>query len=548
MFGTNGFAGSVGDAFNIDRGAILWLYSPRIFGTQVLRPYLYNFGGNMIDRLMGSAPTMRESIMKKDVVCSPEVAGAIRPEANGIPLNSNIIDTHWTFLLSIDLAPKYMSGDLSGVGSPSRLLCSGWCADIPVTAGFGGMDNPLINENCILNVTHHTYMNSLCAASNLGTIPITRIPNDGDLIDASLDQMAETADTYVMAPGDVLQNVAMEQIGGDRITTEGTNAVCNIKLQAAEIPSHLKSPIHHLKDIVYGVSSAIDTVNSEAFAARSFISGCETGASDDLDKIKCNASSNITKTVGQPNLCNAFDVFKPFSIGELSRQYPSLTVAPQRIAGTAQCDIIPQTEVSLKVAYSSMVSQAISAIAACSGLSNVIFAYKSFKSAMDLTGGSEGAFRVDQAYLLMPSSNQALVERQLQACLLQFKSSLETDLFPVLKAAQGDFELSAKYDVSSETIVDLHFSDYTYSTEGRGFYESSNRLPIYNNPMIGTSEQFISNGAELNKFINICSGKNITNALGTAAFSNVGSNGLFMPQSQPMAVGAPTPVGNEWNF
>jgi hypothetical protein len=74
--------------------------------------------------------------------------------------------------------------------------------------------------------------------------------------------------------------------------------------------------------------------------------------------------------------------------------------------------------------------------------------------------------------------------------------------------------------VSTETIVDLHFNDYSYSNEGRGFYEASNRLCQLNNPMIGTCDQFLSNGAELNKLIANCTGKAVLNDLGVPTFPN----------------------------
>ena len=111
-----------------------------------------------------------------------------------------------------------------------------------------------------------------------------------------------------------------------------------------------------------------------------------------------------------------------------------------------------------------------------------------------------------------------IAQQQLEAAVMKFRYNLENNLFPVLKAASGDFQLHARYDANSETIVDLHFEDFSYSTEGRGFYESSNRMSQLNNPMIGTDQQFINNGAELNKLIAGCTGKSVVNALGTPTF------------------------------
>ncbi len=540
MFGNNPGGMGIGAVFG--KGATLWLYSPRQFGTQVLRPYLYNFTDGMVDKLCGAAPSIREALLRKDVMQSPDIANAIRPEANGIPLDTTVVSSSWTFLLSIDLAAKGYGGDIAQLATPSRLICSGWCADSPIVEHTLNWAEPIVNENCILNITHHTFLDFLDRATAMGSAPQLNVKMNNDLINSTIDMMATNTDTYLMTPGDVIQNVHMDGGSGTRITTEGTAAVANFKDDTAILPGVLKSPMHHLKSIVTNLSSAIDAESSAELATRSPIAGTLGLDNDCMDNITRMFANNAPRAIDNTFQQQAIDVTKPITIGELNRIRPDLMVVPQRIAATAQCDIIPQTEISQKVAYSSMVSSAISAIAADCGLCGVDFSYASWTSSMDLSL-DHGRFEIRAAYLFMPNSDPAVAQRQLEAALMRFRYNLENSLFPVLKGASGDFELHARYDMSSETIVDLHYNDYSYSNEGRGYYESSNRLSNLNTPLLGTNQQFISNGAELNKLIAGCAGRSVTNYLGQTAFP---ANGMSPAQAFPQ--GGSTMVQDPTSF
>ena len=294
--------GLVGQSFN--PGAMLFLYSPKQFGAQVIRPYMYNFNDGMVDKLM-SGPSMVESLRRADVLNSPDIAQAIRPEANGILLDTSVVSNAWTFLLCIDLAPKYMGGDIAALASPSRMICSGWCVDSPVLEYSLNWAEPVINENCLLNITHHTFVNFMDAANAMGVIPQTSVRMNNDLVDSSIDMMAPTHDTYLMTPGDVIQNVHMDSGSMTRVTTEGTAALANVKDQAACIQSVLKSPMHHLKEIVHNLGSAIDLENNQSLSTRS--------AMDNALGIDGDSLSNVTTTFAarrsSQNLCWSAEKF-----------------------------------------------------------------------------------------------------------------------------------------------------------------------------------------------------------------------------------------------
>ena len=335
--------GLVGQTFN--PGAMLFLYSPKQFGAQVIRPYMYNFIDNMVDKLM-SGPSMVESLRRTDVLNSPDIAQAIRPEANGILLDTSVVSNAWTFLLCIDLAPKYMGGDIAALASPSRMICSGWCVDSPVLEYSLNWAEPVINENCLLNITHHTFVNFMDAANAMGVIPQTSVRMNNDLVDSSIDMMAPTHDTYLMTPGDVIQNVHMDSGSLTRVTTEGTAALANVKDQAACIQSVLKSPMHHLKEIVHNLGSAIDLENNQSLTTRSAMDNALGIDGDSLANVTTTFAANVPRATQMPYQQMAIDTTRPLAIGELHRMYPNIRVFPQVIHNTSQWDVIPQTEMS----------------------------------------------------------------------------------------------------------------------------------------------------------------------------------------------------------
>ena len=89
---------------------MLFLYSPRMYGTQVLRPYTYQIDGNAVDKLVYGGDSMLKALSRKDIATSPEIAGAVMPEANGTKLDMNAVGQLWTFVLQIDLTSPWLGG------------------------------------------------------------------------------------------------------------------------------------------------------------------------------------------------------------------------------------------------------------------------------------------------------------------------------------------------------------------------------------------------------------------------------------------------------
>ena len=154
MFGLQGPDFST-SSFNDRGGAILHLYSPRFYDTQVLRPYAYQITGNGLDRIMHGGRTMAESLSNKDIALDPSVAGSIQPISNGTPLDMSTTNNLWTFVLQIDLVSPWLGGSSQGRNvARRRLLYSGVCLDEPISVLTMWNGQPTLNDNCPMRFTH----------------------------------------------------------------------------------------------------------------------------------------------------------------------------------------------------------------------------------------------------------------------------------------------------------------------------------------------------------------------------------------------------------
>ena len=141
--------------------AILFLYSPRIYGTQVLRPYVYSFSNEAVDKLLGAAPTMTEAFRRPDIASTEEVASCIKPDACGIGLNMDVASMMWTFLLFVRQPNNYNGVALKANGFNTAIM-TGQCLDEPV----GPMGS--INPDCRLMVHSRQVMNARKIGSSMG--------------------------------------------------------------------------------------------------------------------------------------------------------------------------------------------------------------------------------------------------------------------------------------------------------------------------------------------------------------------------------------------
>ena len=498
--------------------ACIIFYSPRIYGTQVLRPYAYNITGNTIDKLACGGATMKDAISKKDIATHPDVAGAIQPTGNGTPLDMNVANQSWTFTLMVDIASPWLSGSaLSGAQARRRIICSGVCLDEPVSPITRYSGYPTYNDNCHLRITHASEMALDPGISPAGNTTKTIIRSDMDIVGNEMQKCSPT-DLYVGTPDKVL--ACNDPSSG--ISTEGLASLANLH-QGTGIISNLKAPISHLRQLCMGLDQQVGLYEASGPL------GVANPITDernvfDVDQFKSGVVSEWSQMSSGANYTTGgIRTGQIVSLGALKKMYPALN-NPQNIY---KMELRPMSDVMVaggvgdqtytdpKTVYSSMVASAISTLAVNFGFDLIDFSYD---SSGDQFSGAMGSFQVRDCRLLMQPSDPAAAKYMCANALEMFKRQLEIDLVPcILAGNNGHFQMNVNYVRNGDTVVDLNFYDWA-SLAGNGVFESPNRIGNTGSTSIVTGQQFIHNGNMLDILVHNVYGKNIRNQFGVTAF------------------------------
>lgn len=494
--------------------AILFLYSPRMYDTQVLRPFVYGFTDGAVNKLLGAADTMTGALGRSDIIGSEEVASCIKPDTNGVSIDMQTMSALWTFTLVIT-RPNDYAGTVMFASGYRTTIMTGQCLDEPVNQ-FG---TP--NPDCHLQVhSRQVLRTSQPSVGLLGARSPTQVLCADDILDPSLNMCAPTKDLYLLTPYTVLSNYD----GVDMPTTTPQLCALSTLNKRNPVQSALKTPGVHLKQIVQG----LDTQNREASAEEYSPNGMSSmGAmygADDIQQYKEGLINKYSQaSFGTAPQTDGLDATDIFTIGEVDRMYNGgLKVQVQHVAPTAQYEVVPQTILNPKVMYSSLISSSISAIAADVGLSSISFAYTSYDP-MKSSDLIKSTFQVvaDDAYLTCPPQDPEMLKRTLMGAVEMFKVLFEKNVAPFIIPVVGNFEVMARYSVNGECQVNLKLLDFNMNTNlsDTAFMETPMRLSGLTTTSVGSIDTFNNNGQSLNSLMLLTQGKTQANAMGLPAFS-----------------------------
>lgn len=515
----------VGGCFESKGRAMLFLYSPRMYGTQVLRPYTYQIDGNAVDKLVYGGDSMLKALSRKDIATSPEIAGAVMPEANGTKLDMNAVGQLWTFVLQIDLTSPWLGGSaVSRAIARRRVVYTGLCLDEPLNPLTLWNGQPTLNENCPLRFTHATETVIDPGVGATGAQSRLMVRSDVDIVDSALDQQANNEDLYIATPDKVLKNTKPES----GISTEGLCALANQR-KGVGIVTTLKSPLAHLRQLCMGIDQQVhmfeaatgNTVASHMSDPQDIydVDNFKSGVTGEWGQLSTSANSSVGNI-------EAGDIIL---MGFLVRNYPDIVVIPNKINTWSpiaeQNGVVDQTKMDPKSIYSSMVAASIATLANNFGFSRIDFSYDSIVGQFD--SDRQGSFEVRDAELLTPPSDPEAAKQFLAHALEMFRHQLLIDLVPALKAAKcGDFQMHVMYMINAETYVDLNFYDWQ-SSSNDGIYETTNRIANVNNTSIATGKQFIHNGTVLNSLVTSIYGRNMGDQFGIGKQGGQDPGGLI---------------------
>lgn len=521
--------------------ALLLLYSPRVYGTQVIRPFAYGFTDKALDMLMNGGPTMSAALSRKDIAASQEIASTIRPDdgMNSVSMDMNLMSNSWTFMLVIKQPNNYRGVAMSASGVRTTVM-TGYCIGEPANPFTLHMSTPTMNPACQFIVQNRQVLNDSAAQIDAyGMRSASAVMWNDDIIDPSINMLATNRDLYYMTPSKVLDNYDYSGTEAGSISTPGMCAVS--ANDRTPIQATLKTPGVHLKQIV----ESLDSQNKEAQLSEFSPQGISAAGSifspaDDIEAYKSGVVSKLSSGSAAAMIQSGpIDAMSVFTLNDLNMAYPNLDISIQKFTNnTAQYEVVPQTIVNPVVAYSSFVSSAVSSLASDVGLNSIDFMYTSYDPAKR-NNAEKDTFQVvsNNVYLTCPPQNPEMLRLTLAGAVDSFRQLFRTNVAPFITGVLGHFTLTARYLSNGETLVDLKLLDYGSNTNMNGWYESPNRLSSFSSTSIGSEAAFTNNAQSLNALVLKTQGKSSVNSMGVTA----------LPTGAPMD-SAPCEIPNPSGF
>lgn len=477
---------------NQDSGVKLLIFTPRNHGNMVIRTNKFNFKNAMYDTLSDG------SSAKHCLATNFEVfTQAITPSHQGIQIDTQQLDTMWSFVLIFDKV-----GDRpSAFGAPAnrkRVVLKGYFMGEPMSVQNLFMSSPPINHSALMFFTNDSTSMINMEVSQRGSKYNISSINNVDIAHGFINN-------HTIGAGDLFRtdvsSLAKSSALGDSSSMMSSPYAATIaSKQTDESPgiifgAQTKSPHAQFME----VAGAIDV------AARDTGGGIAQWGNNDYDlgdnefdkfmKVMNMQLARSTISISQEGL----NPLRPESLGTFLARH-NVTVIPCRIPQDSQFDVRPQSDINIQNVFSSLAANVISTAAADNQISKIIFRYSSW--AKD-TYGMRGVWQLQQAATLYQDLSH-IADQHLTKALGSFRLLMEQHLWPVLNSAAGDFDLVCSYDSSNSTIIDLNFLDHQ---QIGGFYEVHNRLGGLINPSLGTEDTFNNNRNQMNNLCAAVAGK-----------------------------------------
>lgn len=459
--------------------ALLLVFSPRYIPQQYLRPMSYNFTEQMVNDLTARGD-IREALAPGYANQKDSLLQAVLPASQGILLDTQALETRWSFILTIDnnSSTRDMRHELAMPAG--RWVGCGYCSEEPISP------NGSVNERALLMFTHGTTLSMQEFADPYrGSTVTPTVTANNDAINQMMGQMhvGEGNDLYLMTPGDVINNVANATQSNEMIGMFGALAVGNLNTQSAVIPTTMNTPKSQLMDIGYSLNLGLE--QDDPLRPANAFDNNRIG--DPYDNFCKTFRSNVTSSNGTVPTVGGVDITKPLSLGALKRRYPMAEIKVSRSPGTQTWEVSPQSNVSARNTLSSMISATISACAAACCIDDIIFRFSTYVK--DCLTPGMGVWQISHIGTIMPATEQQVI-----SCANQFKMLLERDLFPIIKATAGDFDVTVRHNMANQTIVDLNLMNYSIEN---GWYETAGKLGGFISPIVGTLGNVQHNASQL---------------------------------------------------
>ena len=469
------------------KNAVLYVFSPNMVPTQVLRPYQYNFTGNFIDALSQTHDNLRKVVMQPEgTPLANDINKAIMPNPNGIPLDTATINQQWSFVLIVDSQHPSMNARLQTASPIIRTITTGYCSEEPV--------NPITstpNPDAILMFTKTSVTTISPRIGPAGMTTKEFCTNDVDLVDDRVRMMTNQT-LFSGTPRDLVKGFGFDRLNNDTLMMPGEACLSNVKDGdgAKMISNQLSTPNIQLGDIVQAIGTGIEVAETTSNGTTSALT--PDVMSDPLDIALDNFNlsvpgSDVTMMRG------SLDTSHPLHLRQLMIFYPNLQIFRVPVPPINSWDTSPADIQTKRNAMSSMLSASMSNLLAASGLASIAFRYDSYAG---MTGFGMG----DKNGIFHPINWSTIVQcddnAQVNAVNL-FKLLFTRNLVPVVRTYGGEFILMCSIDIVGHILIDIIYRDDCSFNPGEGWYETSGKLGGFTNPMVADIGTFNTNAQQL---------------------------------------------------
>ena len=482
---------------------ILYLIPPRKFHPQLRTALVYTFDDRFLNRaedIMARGSQDRTGACIEDILYSGLGSQLIKPYADvGDLIRMDQLGDYWTFLLIVDNdAPAPVAsydspllqnpGVLQSQFGENRVVYYGFCLGEAVSPLSLQAPEPVINWQSPIYVTHRTFVSRHDSYGPMGRAP-TRfdVVANQDFVDPGMMNLISTApDLYRLTPDQLFHGFETFRDPSGLIDTADFGGTSPINAKAARfaVDSQHADPKEHMKNLLYGVANAGDTVK-RALSINAYTP--ETDILRDDDGVDTEVVEDSISSRFRPQ--NALDHVGLSPTGHITLETVRTRYQPHVQVFSRNRDVMSEVRDDLgatspSALYSSLIVQAGMHLLQSSGLVSITLTYNSWSGILE-----------PQTFAPVANMDETTQIERVRAFLSEFKRRI---LDPISEGGRH-FNLNLSLQGSDVSRVVLNFLDDTMHTDVP--FETASIAGGLGTSLVGTEGPMDQNTSGLNALV-----------------------------------------------
>ena len=477
-----------------DKKALLYFFSPQELPETSIRPSHYAFDqeffGEVEEILDTASGEYNGSIggnLSDPHFISPGVNRSIKPSFNGIAMDNRRFEGLWTFLLIIDNAP--LMGRTRSRAMANRLMYIGFVMDgEPCSTLFG---KPTLNENAILMPTHKTHLNiqEYSDASGYRKVIIPQL--DEDIVSPSMIQAATPERGFILEPHSLISSYMVDGDGME-VNAPGLAYIGN-RTENIRFDTDSKNPKRQLNSVLKGLVN-MRLANSGDHHHRSGYRLVDSVIRDSNTDREIVRNSLLNKT---PDVLAGIRINQPIRMSELIHEYPSVTnnVEVVNLPFNVEADVLNTMAPTPGNIWTALLESSLPPIFSYYGVCDIAFRYCSHNPDGYSRLDNQPIWEVQDIGTYIP-----MEQENIQIRWQRILEHMETQVFDVIKANCGEFDVVVRYTANNYCAIQLQLMDID-DRPNDGFAITHGVTNPLATPLLGRESDRLQNAGALDDLI-----------------------------------------------